>query len=122
MKGTAPTSDSPLSSSIREKLDHPTSGVQGQPIPIPEPRLWSDFTAREQEVVALLIAGKTKKEAARTLDLSPATVKAHLHSAFRKANVHGSVQLIARLYRLEAPKITGRPNGYLFHGKRREAA
>lgn len=73
--------------------------------------LWDAFSHREQQCVAFLVAGKSKKEIGRELNISPDTVKVHIHHAFKKANVHGSEALIARLYRLEMPKITHRPHG-----------
>jgi two-component system, NarL family, nitrate/nitrite response regulator NarL len=42
------------------------------------------LTKRELEVLALLSSGLTNKEMARTLNLSPETVKDHLENLYRK--------------------------------------
>jgi DNA-binding NarL/FixJ family response regulator len=45
------------------------------------------LTPREQDILALLTAGKTTREISTELYLSPATVKAHLTSIYRKLGV-----------------------------------
>ncbi|HSI59372.1 MAG TPA: HD domain-containing phosphohydrolase [Ideonella sp.] len=42
------------------------------------------LSAREAEVLARIAVGESNKEAARTLGISPSTVRTHLESAFRK--------------------------------------
>ena len=42
------------------------------------------LTAREREVVALVAQGLANKEVARILECSDGTVKAHLHTIYRK--------------------------------------
>jgi DNA-binding CsgD family transcriptional regulator len=77
----------------------------------PDPHLWSDLTHREQQVTALMVAGMTRKQMARQMGLSADTVRVYVLKVFRKANVHSVPQLIAKLYRLDPPKITARPHG-----------
>lgn len=60
-----------------------------------------ELTKRESEVLELLGHGMCNKEIARQLDISAATVKNHLHHVFRKLQVSGRVQAIAKLR--EAP-------------------
>ena len=46
------------------------------------------LSAREQDVLALVAAGKTNGEIASTLNLSPRTVGKHLEHVFEKLGVH----------------------------------
>ncbi|QIB67016.1 LuxR C-terminal-related transcriptional regulator [Kineobactrum salinum] len=46
------------------------------------------FTQRELDILAEMSLGRATKVAARTLDISPETVKHHLKSIFRKLEVH----------------------------------
>jgi DNA-binding NarL/FixJ family response regulator len=45
---------------------------------------WSKLTAREADILRLLIDGKTNKEIGRVLGLSEITVKGHLRNAYKK--------------------------------------
>jgi len=45
------------------------------------------LSAREEEVMAFLIAGRTNREIAAALNLSMSTVKAHLSSMYKKLGV-----------------------------------
>jgi DNA-binding CsgD family transcriptional regulator len=65
--------------------------------PLPE-NLASDLvglglSARESEVVELLLLGLSHKEAAERLFISPDTVKKHTYNAYRKLGVQNRVQL-----------------------------
>jgi two-component system nitrate/nitrite response regulator NarL len=46
-----------------------------------------EFTPREKQVLALLVAGGSTKQIAKALDLSPETVKDYLASIYRKLGV-----------------------------------
>ncbi len=48
----------------------------------------SPLTRREQEILALVAAGKTNQEIASILYLAPSTVRVHVHSVLQKLNVH----------------------------------
>lgn len=48
----------------------------------------SQLTAREREVLQLLVSGGTNREIADVIFVSPRTVKAHLASIFQKLDVH----------------------------------
>lgn len=50
------------------------------------------LTRREIDVLACLMAGKSNREIATELDLSPSTVKAHLTSLYRKLGVSSRMQ------------------------------
>lgn len=55
------------------------------------------LSPREREVVAQLAAGRTSKEIARILALSPRTVEMHRARLLRKLEVRSTAQLLARL-------------------------
>jgi DNA-binding CsgD family transcriptional regulator len=54
------------------------------------------FTEREREIVPLLIDGLSNDEIAEKLYISPHTVKNHVTSIFRKANVANRFELLKR--------------------------
>jgi two-component system, NarL family, response regulator len=47
----------------------------------------SPLTRREQEILALVAAGKTNQEIATVLYLAPSTVRVHIHAVLQKLNV-----------------------------------
>jgi two-component system response regulator DegU len=51
------------------------------------------MTKREQQVVALIIAGSTNKEIAQKLHLSTYTVKSHVHNILEKLSLHTRAQI-----------------------------
>ena len=61
-------------------LDRPTSG-------------WESLTTAELRVVRAIVDGKTNKEAASTLFLSPHTVDSHLRRVFGKLGINTRVEL-----------------------------
>ncbi|WP_295537185.1 LuxR C-terminal-related transcriptional regulator [uncultured Thioclava sp.] len=64
---------------------------------ISESRPVVDLTARERQVAALLAEGRTSKEIARTLDLSPRTAEAHRAKLQAKLGARNTAELVARL-------------------------
>ena len=52
-----------------------------------------EITDREQEIIALVCEGKTNKEIAEVLFLSPLTVRDHLSNIYRKTNVSNRMKL-----------------------------
>lgn len=54
------------------------------------------LTPRECEILALLASGQSNKELARTLGISPNTVKTHLASLFGKLGVDRRIQAIEK--------------------------
>jgi DNA-binding NarL/FixJ family response regulator len=52
------------------------------------------LTPRQQDVLGLLVAGKTNKEIARELDLSESTVKIHVAALFRALGVRNRVEAV----------------------------
>ncbi|MBI3799565.1 MAG: response regulator transcription factor [Deltaproteobacteria bacterium] len=58
-----------------------------------------ELTPREQEVLRLLVAGKSNKEMATTLSLSGNTVKIHLTHLFSKLSVSDRTQAVTIAFR-----------------------
>jgi DNA-binding NarL/FixJ family response regulator len=51
---------------------------------------------RERQVLSLLAAGKTNREIASLLCLSPHTVKDYVSDLYRKIGVNGRIQAVTR--------------------------
>lgn len=54
------------------------------------------LTTRQQAILALVAQGQSNKEIARTLGISPETVKTHLENVYNKLSVDRRAQAIAR--------------------------
>ena len=52
------------------------------------------LTAREREVVDLLLRGYTQKLVTDELEISPNTLKTHLRHIYRKSGIHSRTELI----------------------------
>jgi two-component system, NarL family, nitrate/nitrite response regulator NarL len=53
------------------------------------------LTARERQILELLVQGKTGPEIAGALTISPATVRTHIGNLMSKMNVHSRLQAVA---------------------------
>jgi len=73
-------------------------------VPPPEAPEKAALTPQEQRIVALVAEGKTNKEIAAAMDLSPKTVKNYLHNVFEKLGIQRRSQAAA----LHARKELGR--------------
>jgi RNA polymerase sigma factor (sigma-70 family) len=58
-------------------------------------QLLDSFSTREQQVLQLLCHGYTNKEIAKSLDISPNTVKTHLSKIFSKLGVSNRTQALS---------------------------
>jgi DNA-binding CsgD family transcriptional regulator len=61
---------------------------------------------REMQVLGLLVAGRTSKEIARQLAISPLTVRKHRQNMMRKRAVHS----LAELIETAQPEVDGTPS------------
>ncbi|MBP5357559.1 MAG: response regulator [Treponema sp.] len=57
----------------------------------------SGLSSREQQIAILISHGKSDKEIADALNISPATVASHNKKIFRKLNVHSRVELMDKV-------------------------
>ena len=62
------------------------------------------LTEREREVLQLLAEGKSNKEAAAVLDLSPYTVETHRNNMMQKLGLHNTAEIV--LYAVRKGIIT----------------
>ena len=72
----------------------------------------AQLTPRQQEILELIAAGRSTADVARTLTLSPETVRNHLRNASRQLGAHTRVEAIAaarRLGLLAAPVLGPTP-------------
>ena len=63
------------------------------------------LSEREREVLGLLASGKTNREVAAELYVSPGTVKAHVAAIYRKLGAHNRAEMLnkARAFGLLDP-------------------
>jgi predicted ATPase/DNA-binding CsgD family transcriptional regulator len=64
----------------------------------------SALSARQAEIANLVVAGKSSREIAKTLHLSPRTIEHHLEAIFNKLGVRSRVELVAALLRPGLPE------------------
>jgi DNA-binding CsgD family transcriptional regulator len=81
------------------------------PQPVGRDRLRELFTDREREIAALLVEGRSNRDIAARLYLSPETVKMHVAHILRKLDVTNRVEAATRLLAItqaagEAPRWT----------------
>jgi DNA-binding NarL/FixJ family response regulator len=57
------------------------------------------LSPREREILTLLAEGKTEKQIAAALVLSPKTVATHIQNLLRKLGVHSRAEAVAAAYR-----------------------
>jgi DNA-binding CsgD family transcriptional regulator len=62
------------------------------------------LTEREKEVLQLLAEGKSNKEVATILDVSPYTVETHRMHLMQKLNLHNTAEIV--LYAVRKKIIT----------------
>lgn len=59
------------------------------------------MTKREREITVLIAEGMSNKEIARNLNLSPYTVKSHVHNILEKMALHSRLQIVASILKDE---------------------
>ena len=69
--------------------------------PLPQSQLHEPLTDRELEILAVLATGRSNREIAGELYLATGTIKAHLHSIFRKLGATTRTEAVARARALQ---------------------
>lgn len=77
--------------------DHPFEKSVWSFVDLSETRPLVDLNRRERQVAMLMAEGRTSKEIARLLEISPRTIEAHRASLLQKLNARNSAELVARL-------------------------
>lgn len=87
---------------IREQV-RPQESTSQPPQPLALPMV---LTPREQEILALVAAGKSNQEIAKALYISPGTVRVHVHAILNKLDVRDRTQaaIVAIQHRLIPPQ------------------
>lgn len=67
-----------------------------------------NLTAREREVLALLVAGRARSEIARELVISRKTVAKHIEHVLAKLDVHSEAQAVASAFRQQLVDVEER--------------
>lgn len=92
-----PYREQELLDSINAALSEDTSTRQSKAAVDRYERSRDTLTEREREVLDQLLVGKTSKEIAKALAISPRTAEAHRHNLLRKFGVGSALELI-RMY------------------------
>jgi PAS domain S-box-containing protein len=82
-----------------ERILHAAAQLPGPQHPIVQSALratpyYASMSAREKEVLSLLVQGQAAREIAATLFICHATVRNHLHAILRKLGVHNQRQAV----------------------------
>ncbi|MGA7932111.1 MAG: response regulator transcription factor [Kovacikia sp.] len=88
--------DSTATAEIQSAFQSSAVGNPSPPLPPPSasmPALPDNpLTPREQEILALIAAGKSNQEIAETLYITPGTVRVHVHAILQKLEVRDRTQ------------------------------
>jgi LuxR family maltose regulon positive regulatory protein len=85
-----------LMSYVSKLLAFWRSRYQSEPEQIATSALAEALSARENEILKLIAGGLSNKEVARTLAITPETVKSHVKRIFTKLNVEKRAQAVSR--------------------------
>jgi LuxR family maltose regulon positive regulatory protein len=72
------------------------SRYQSEPQQTPTSALVDSLSVREGEILKLIAEGRSNKEIARNLAITPETVKSHVKHIFIKLNVEKRAQAVSR--------------------------
>ena len=84
-----------IATMIRRANDVSLARDTGIPL-VDHPPKRGPLTPRETEVMNLVASGLSNKEAAKTLVVAEATIKAHLRHAYEKMGVRGRTEAVAK--------------------------
>jgi LuxR family maltose regulon positive regulatory protein len=85
-----------LTSYVSKLMEFWRARHQSEPGRIPTPPLAEPLSARESDILKLIGEGQSNKEIARTLAITPETVKSHVKHIFIKLNVEKRAQAVSR--------------------------
>jgi LuxR family transcriptional regulator, maltose regulon positive regulatory protein len=85
-----------LTSYVSRLMAFWTSRYQSEPQQTPTSALTQSLSAREGDILRLIAEGLSNKEIARTLAITPETVKSHVKHIFIKLNVEKRAQAVSR--------------------------
>lgn len=77
--------DSAATTEIRAALEHHSTETNSE-------KSSNELTQREQEILALIVNGKTNQEIAQQLYIAPGTVRVHVHAILQKLDVRDRTQ------------------------------
>ena len=99
--GTPTSKDRKLPLSVRGLLSQWDARYAGGGAAQPISRVSDPLTTRERDVLAMISQGLSNKRIARTLEISPETVKSHVKHIFLKLTVSTRTEAVFRAVSLE---------------------
>lgn len=89
---------SPMSVSIARKIINFFQRDELRPEPDSLASEWRKLTPRERQILDQLARGRSYREIGEALGISESTVRAHLHSIYRKLHVKSRAKAVAKLH------------------------
>jgi DNA-binding NarL/FixJ family response regulator len=99
--GTPTSKDPELPPFVGSLLSQWDARYAGDGAAQPSSRVTDPLTARERDVLAMISQGCSNKRIARTLEISPETVKSHVKHIFLKLEVGTRIEAVFRAVSLE---------------------
>ena len=96
-----PFRDEDLLTAVRHALDHDAIAVTQRAETLAIRTRFARLTARQQQILALIVAGRLNKQIAAQLGLSENTVKVHRHRIMDRMSAGSVVELVRMMERLD---------------------
>lgn len=90
-EATRPTAPAPADRRPRPSGAAPQADLESQAL--------ESLTLREREILAAVREGLTNRQISRRFEITEATVKRHLHNAYRKLGINSRVQALNKTFR-----------------------